>query len=308
MSIISLVFALLLEQYRPIRSQNSLYLAFVRFANYLERVFHGGDSRHGMIAWIAAIFPVTLVIVAVYFLLSQMAVVFGWLWCILILYLTMGFRQFSHPFNEVAYSLSKEDIGSARTELSKWTAQDASQMSSAEVACVAIEEGTEEALRYVFAPIFWFMIFAPVLGPAGIIIYRMNTLLYQKWSNRPNLIAFGDFVTKIQYYLDWLPARLMAISFAIVGDFEDAIYCWRTQAAKWPDRIQGVLLAAAGGALGVCLGSVITQDHQVKVRPEIGLGEPASSEALQRAVGLIWRTVLLWISTLGILSFLLWMV
>ena len=220
----------------------------------------------------------------------------------------MGFRQFSRPFNEVAYNLSKEEIEVARTELSKWTTHDASQMSSAEVACVAIERGTVDALRYGFAPIFWFMVFAPVLGPAGMIIYRMNTLLYQKWGARPDLTVFTEFVNKVQYYLDWLPARLMAISFAVVGDFEDAIYCWRTQASQWPDRIQGVLLAAAAGALGICLGSVITEDYQLKVRPEIGLGEPASSEALQRAVGMIWRTVLLWVGGLTVCSFVLWTV
>ena len=65
MSIISLVFALLLEQYRPIRSSNSLYLAFARFANYLERIFHGGDSRHGIIAWVVAIIPITILMIAV---------------------------------------------------------------------------------------------------------------------------------------------------------------------------------------------------------------------------------------------------
>lgn len=308
MSVISLIFALLLEQYRPISNHNPVYLAFIRFANYLERTFNGGQFRHGMIAWLVAILPLTMLCVAVYFLLSQMTFLFGWLWCVVILYLTMGFRQFSHAFTEVSDSLRDDDLINARSVLSKWTGQDAGQMAPSEIACVAIEQGTVDSLRYVFAPIFWFIVLAPIFGPAGIIIYRMNTLLQQKWGSRPELAVFSHFVMKAQYYLDWLPARLMAVSFAIMGDFEDAIHCWRTQAASWPDRIQGILLATLGGALGICLGSVITQDYTVKVRPVIGIGEEASAEALQRGVGLIWRAVLLWIAVMVLFSFLLWMI
>jgi len=45
-----------------------------------------------------------------------------------------------------------------------------------------------------------------------------------------------------------------AAAFAVVGDFEDAIYCWRTQAREWLSPNEGVLLAAAAGALRGRLG------------------------------------------------------
>ena len=58
------------------------------------------------------------------------------------------------------------------------------------------------------------------------------------------------------------------LSFAIVGDFEDAGLCWRTQAKTWAGEEggehAGIVLASGAGALGVLLGGPI---------PSVG-GEP----------------------------------
>jgi cobalamin biosynthesis protein CobD/CbiB len=100
--------------------------------------------------------------------------------------------------------------------------------------------------------------------------------------------------------LDWIPVRLTALSFAIVGDFEDAVSCWRTQAHLW--SIQdgglaiGILLASGGGALGVQLGGPLpVLVGEPDVRAEIGTGEPATADVLPSAVGLVWRALVLWL-------------
>lgn len=306
MSVFSLIVALLLEQFRPISRNNPLYLAFTRFANYVERQFNGGQYRHGIASWCTAVLPVVIASVVVFWLLRKAHPLLGWLWCVAALYLSMGFRQFSHAFTEVSDALRDGDLAVARATLGQWTGQDASEMSSEEISRIAIEQGAIDSLRYVFGPIFWFVLLSPWFGPAGTILYRTSTLLYQKWGLRIDLPAFGLFSAKVQYVLDWLPARLTAASFAVMGDFEDAVYCWRTQAANWSDRIQGILLASVGGALGVCLGSVVKQDYTLKVRPELGLGEEADPNFLRSAVGLIWRTVLLWIGVIFLLNLIQW--
>ena len=48
--------------------------------------------------------------------------------------------------------------------------------------------------------------------------------------------------------IDWIPARLTASAFAVVGNFEDAIYAWRNFANRWEDEAAGIILAAGGGA------------------------------------------------------------
>lgn len=306
MSVFALICALFLEQYRPISNNNVLYLTFTRCANFIEHTFNGGQFRHGLIAWVVAVVPIVLLNIILFWVLDHFSPLLGWFWCVAVLYINMGFRQFSHAFTIVSERLRDEDVIEARNVLGKWTGQDSSQMSTEEISTIAIEQGTLDSLRYVFGPIFWFVVIMPFFGPAGIILYRINTLLLQKWGERADLFAFGFFVNKVQHVLDWLPARLMAVSFAVMGNFEDTIHCWRTQAKNWSDSIQGILLASAAGALGVCLGAVITPNHTVKMHPHLGMGEVATPEFLRSAVGLIWRVILLWISMIFLFSVFSW--
>ena len=107
--------------------------------------------------------------------------------------------------------------------------------------------------------------------------------------------------------LDWIPVRLTALSFAIVGDFEDAVACWRSQAARWAAQeggaAAGILLAAGGGALGVQLGGVLpTLTGDPDVRPDLGVGEPVEPEVLPSAVGLVWRALVLWLLLILLLT------
>jgi cobalamin biosynthesis protein CobD/CbiB len=112
--------------------------------------------------------------------------------------------------------------------------------------------------------------------------------------------AFGRPARETLHVLDWVPVRLTALSFAVVGDFEDAVYCWRTQASQWPafeggDSV-GILLASSGGALGVELGGpIVTLSGEPEERPAMGLGEPADVELLPSGVGLVWRALVLWL-------------
>ena len=97
--------------------------------------------------------------------------------------------------------------------------------------------------------------------------------------------------------------RLTAAAFAVVGDFEDAIYCWRTQAAAWRDPLAGIVLAAGAGAMGVRLGMPIADTAGgAEARPELGLGESAETPCLDSTVGLLWRALVLWVFVLFMLS------
>jgi adenosylcobinamide-phosphate synthase len=140
------------------------------------------------------------------------------------------------------------------------------------------------------------------------VLYRLSSQLQQKWGLRDERYGepFGQFAAQIQQIIDWIPIRLTAISFATMGDFEDALYCWRAQAQSWGNVAYGILLASAAGAIGVRLGEPLHQDHTVKFRPELGLGEEADANTLKSAVGLIWRVVLFWLFIVFLLSFVSW--
>ncbi|HZN26173.1 MAG TPA: CobD/CbiB family protein [Burkholderiales bacterium] len=300
MKFLSLLAALLLEQARPLRQGNAVHAAFIRYAETLERQLNAGQHYHGVIAWMLAVLPFVAVTVVVYHLLQAMNPILAWAWNIAVLYLTMGFRQFSHYFREIAQGLKEGDIAKAREYLARWRGEPTGDLTPSEVTRLALEAALVGSHRHVFGPIAWFL----VLGPAGAVIYRLSAMLVEVWRGRGDTDAedFGRFAQRFFFWYDWAPARLTAASFAIVGNFEDAVYCWRTQTASWTAGADGVLVASGAGALGVRLGDTVRQGGTIKFRPELGTGDEADVDYMASATGLIWRALVLWLFLIFIVT------
>ena len=184
--------------------------------------------------------------------------------------------------------------------LGRWRGVPADELHAADIARVSIELGLLQAHRYVLGPIFWFV----VLGPVGPVVYRAADLLAERWGKQmePEKRIFALFAERAFFWIDWLPARVTAASFAIAGNFEDAAYCWRTQAAAWNRNAEGVVLASGAGALGIKLGGALREEGMLNQRPELGIGDEVDVEDLRSVVGLIWRALVLWLIVLFIVS------
>jgi adenosylcobinamide-phosphate synthase len=300
MKFLALVLALLLEQAWPLRRSNRLYAAFESYADYLERQFNGLQASHGAIAWCVAVLPLAVATVVVYALLRDAGALLALVWSVAVLYVTMGFRRVSHCFTEITQALREQNIATARDVLGRWRGVPADELNAADIARVSIELGLLQAHRYVLGPVFWFVIF----GPVGPVVYRAADLLAERWGRQiaPDKRAFAFFAERVFFWIDWLPARVTAATFSIAGNFEDAAYCWRTQAAGWGRGAEGVVLASGAGALGVKLGGALREDGMLNQRPELGIGEDVEVEDLRGTVGLIWRALVLWLCLLFIVS------
>lgn len=85
----------------------------------------------------------------------------------------------------------------------------------------------------ILAVLFWFL----VLGPVGALLYRLTTLLLERFAGGYFGSAIeddddleSDFMRAIQrlyMILGWIPARLCVIAFALAGSFSDTLLCWR---------------------------------------------------------------------------------
>lgn len=300
MKFIALVLALLIEQAWPLRRGNRLYAAFEQYADFLERKFNGLEASHGAIAWCVAVLPLAIITIAVYSLLRHSGVLLAIAWSVAVLYVAMGFRRFSHCFTEIAQALREQNIATARDVLGRWRGASADELNAADIARVSIELGLLQAHRYVLGPVFWFV----VLGPVGPLVYRAADLLAERWGRHlePEKRAFAFYAERIFFWIDWLPARMTAASFAVAGNFEDAAYCWRTQAGGWGRGGEGVVLASGAGALGVKLGGALREDGMLHQRPELGIGAEVEIEDLRGIVGLIWRALTLWLFLLFLVS------
>jgi adenosylcobinamide-phosphate synthase len=310
MSLFSLVVALLLEQLRPLPYQQMVYGPLARLADFLEERFNAGAAKQGALAWLLAVGGLTLIAGVVFSLLCQINILLAWAWNVLVLYLTMGFRQFSHYYTDIQLALRMGDLPHARKLLAEWRGCSADNFSSSEIARLSIEKALAASHRHVFGVLVWFVLLP---GPCGAVLYRASAFFSDYWEGRRAApfrervedVEFGEFgIFAKQFFaiIDWLPLRVTAAGFAVVGNFEDAIYCWRTQAVQWPDDGFGIVLSSGAGALGVRLGLPVLESGELADRAEIGMGDEADVDFMQSAVGLVWRALVLWLLLLLLLG------
>jgi adenosylcobinamide-phosphate synthase len=94
------------------------------------------------------------------------------------------------------------------------------------------------------------------------------------------------------------------VAFAVVGNFEEAIDCWRHHAQRFPDDNDGVVLASTAGALNVRLGgeALRAQPNDEAQDSESTPGRTPELAHLTSVVGLVWRSVVLWMVLLALLT------
>jgi len=296
MAVIAIIVALLLEQWHPLSDRKMWRAALATCAEWIESTFNAGEERHGTIAWAVAVVPLVGGTIALYWLLAGIDPLLGLAFNIAALYVTLGFRQVSHYFTAAHAALREGDLDRAREAIAAWRGQAAMHLNREEVMRVAIEEALVSSHRHVFGVLFWFVLLP---GPSGAILYRLAVYLRERWGK---LGAFGGTAERVYSVLEWPASRLTAAAFAVVGDFEDAVYCWRTQARAWRDPYMGVVLAAGAGAMGVRLGMPLAEPGGVDPRPELGVGETADLPFLDTVVGLLWRALVLWVFVLLVVS------
>lgn len=312
MTFISILCALLIEQLKPLRVDNPIYLQVQSFAAKIEGWCNAGKVTNGRMGWWILVGALTIPTALVYWLCVNLSPIAAFAWNVVIVYLTLGFRRYSHYFTSIQIALSSGDEAAARAYLTEWTRLDTAAMDVSEISRIAVERALIASHRNVFGVFFWFLM--PV-GPACAVMYRVAEFLAREWNEPEHMQneAFGQYATKIFYWIDWIPAHLTAVAFAVVGNFEDAVYSWRNYADRWPDELVGIILSSGGGALGVRLGEpetkamLLTADASAvdidSLELESQPGLEASPRSLQSAVGLVWRALLLWMLLLLLLVF-----
>lgn len=325
MSFTAILFALLIEQARPLARGNAVHAAIRAWVRWSSKNFDAGRSHHAWLAWGFAVGAPTLLALAIHWLLL---VAVGWpvavLWNIAVLYVTLGFRQFSHHFTGIRDALDAGEEAQARERLAKWQQIDASELPRSEIVRHVIEHSVLAAHWHVFGVLAWFSILAALgLGPAGAVLYRLSEFVTRYWKHRSKLhlqpvsVALQDTATLAWGWIDWLPARITALGFAVVGSFEDAIDAWRTYTQGANVSNNGVILAATSGAVNVRLGTpwvreaVSPNATSPDFAQPIGAGQRSVNGApgqepelahLRSIVGLVWRSVVMWMVLLALLT------
>src|SRR5262245_943104 len=158
MNFLAVLAALALEQWRAFQWRASVERTFIRYARAVERKLNGGTFRQGLLGAVVALAPPVLIAAAVFWLLTHLNPLLGFVWNVAVLYLLMGFRRFSRAFSDVASALKNGDLNAARRALGQWRGAGTSELSSSDVAKLTLESGFLHSYRQVFATLFWFTI------------------------------------------------------------------------------------------------------------------------------------------------------
>jgi len=323
MSFFAVLFALLIEQLKPLPRDNWVHQALAGWVRWTGRNFDAGQPHHTWVVWGISVGVPTVVVALLHVLISRWSVLVALGFDVLMLYVTLGFRQFSHYFTDIRDALERGDEAEARRLLAEWRHLDASELPRTEFLRHVIEHALLAAHRHVFGVFFWFVVLSAVgLGPMGAVLYRMAEFSTRYWGYRQRTLdapandALLALSRRLFGLIDHVPARLTAFGFAVVGNFEESVASWRRDATLWQHPNEGVILAAAAGAVGMQLGGAaapgVTPDRSktFNVGGEAGManaqgstaGLPVQAGHLQSLVGLVWRSVILWMLLVALLT------
>ena len=121
-----------------------------------------------------------------------------------------------------------------------------------------------------------------LLGAIGAVVYRAIQYLTQMQSKQQPGSAFARSAQTLWYWVNWLPARITLLGYAIVGHFDAVVSTWQQQerSSRTTQDHTALLVAAGQAALA---------------------GNAATGRASLLAHStLVKRTVLLWVIVVGI--------
>lgn len=271
-------------------------VGFGKFAAWIEqRLNKSADAGmtqriFGVLAWIITITPW----VAIIFLLWQQGALRPFV-SVLVLYFALGMQSLDEHARRIQQALQANDLALARQHVGDIVSRDTSAMQPEDVARAGVESVLENGNDAVFAALFWFA----VAGAPGVLLYRLANTLDAMWGYRtPRFLFFGWAAARLDDILNFLPARLTAITYALLGRTRLALRCWQQQAHTWDSPNAGPVMASGAGSLNVKLGGAANYHGSMEQRPALGTELAPQAADIARAMALVKRGAWLWAALL----------
>ncbi|MDY6942928.1 MAG: adenosylcobinamide-phosphate synthase CbiB [Pseudomonadota bacterium] len=207
--------------------------------------------------------------------------------------LALGAHSLVSHARAVSWPLSLGNVRMARTEVARMVSRDTREMDQTDVSRAAIESVLENGNDAIFATLFWFV----VAGLPGVVLHRLVNTLDAMWGYRtPRFRHFGWAAARLDDLLNLVPARLTALSYALMGRHPViAVREWREKGHLWASPNAGPVLAAGAGAMGRQLGGTARYGGLTRARPVVGPQVLPGHRDIERACQLVLRSVLFWL-------------
>jgi len=209
---------------------------------------------------------------------------------VLLLYFAIGHRSLHEHARAVSRALKAGDEAQARTAASYMVSRDSSAINPVPATVESVLENGNDG---VFGALFWFFIF----GGTGALLFRLANTLDAMWGYKnERFLMFGWAAARLDDVLDYIPARLTALTYAVLGKTRLALVCWQNQAPAWDSPNAGPVMSAGAGALGIKLGGPARYHGEWHLRPQLGAGKAPQAGDIERALKLVRHGVYLWLA------------
>ncbi|HEY4697514.1 MAG: hypothetical protein A2809_05190 [Candidatus Muproteobacteria bacterium RIFCSPHIGHO2_01_FULL_61_200] len=293
--LIIVLLAILLDHLIPDRQGIKPFVWYRDWAESIEERFNGGKRAHGVGAVMLATLPIVAGVLLIHYILGELGWILRVAFDVVVLYLCLDVHRLGKTANAVSNALESGEPGEADEKLRELTGKGAPDRTEANIARATVEAVLKQGNSLIVSPIFWFIL----LGPFGAVLQRLSCILDSLWGHRYERFAeFGWAAARFDDLMGWIPARITALSYALMGSFEDALHCWRKRVGVWSDINSGPLLASGFGAMHMQICEA-TEESEYEERASDLTVIPDAGH-VHRAVALVWRVLLLWLA-IGIL-------
>ena len=253
----------------------------------------GCDVLLGVLGWLLLVAPPALL---AFWLKTRLSGAWAIAFDALALYFALGARALAEHGRAVAEPLAEGRLEEARRRVSYLVSRETADMDEEAAARATVESLLENGHDAIFGAIFW----CALLGAPGAIAFRLANTLDAMWGYRnARFLRFGWAAARFDDAMGFMPARLTALGYALAGRTRRALACWGAQAPVWSSPNAGPVMAAGAGALGLRLGGEAVYEGEIEARPTLGEGKPAQADDISRAIGLISRSLALWLALIG---------
>ena len=260
-------------------------VGFGNLAAAIEKRLNRRSIATGLLGWALAVLPW----VALAFALRPLA---PFVVDVALLYFALGAQSLGEHAEAVARPLAAGRLDEARQRVGWMVSRDTTQLDESGVAKAGMESVLENGNDAIFGALFWFAL----LGGPGALLFRLANTLDAMWGYKTErFLRFGWAAARLDDVLNYLPARLTALSYALFGQTRRALACWRAQAPLWESPNAGPVMSAGAGSLGLALGGAAIYHGQREERPVLGEGRLPGGADISRALVLLRRSAWLWL-------------
>lgn len=216
---------------------------------------------------------------------------------IVILYWAIGHQSLREHVQRVLACCLQGDLLGSQHQLAMIVSRNTEQLNEKQVIQATIETVLENGSDAIFAPLFWFCLLEMTLnlGATAVVIYRLSNTLDAMWGYRNQRFNhFGRVAARLDDVLNYLPARLVALSYALLGQTKLALKCWRQQSPLLNSPNAGPVMTAGAGSLNIQLGGPAYYHQVYTDKPYFGSDRPVTVTDITRSLQLILRTLVLW--------------